>query len=189
MQTKENEFRIQFCEALRVFVTALSVGYSVENAIREVPKEMRLLFGERAVIIREFSYMIRQLEMNVTAEQTLRELACRVKIEEVSNFVTVFTVLKRGGGDMIQVLKNTIEKICMRMDVKQEIETMIAAKKMEFRIMTMIPIGIIVYMKLSFPEFMEVLYDNAGGMSIMSLCLGIYTAAWYMGKRMLEIEV
>ena len=75
------------------------------------------------------------------------------------------------------------------MDVKQEIETMIAAKKMEFRIMTMIPIGIIVYMKLSFPEFMEVLYDNAGGMLIMSLCLGIYTAAWYMGKRMLEIEV
>lgn len=167
----------------------LNVGYSVENAIRTIPKEMKLLFGNDAVIIREFSYMIRQLEMNVTVEKAFYEFAGRVKSEELYSFVTVFTTLKRSGGDMIQVLKNTIDKICTGMEVKQEIETMIAAKKMEFQIMTMIPLGIIVYMKISFPEFMSVLYGSVAGVVVMSGCLAIYIGAWYFGKRMLEIEV
>lgn len=66
---------------------------------------------------------------------------------------------------------------------------MIAAKKMEFQIMTMIPLGIIVYMKISFPEFMSVLYGSVAGVVVMSGCLAIYIGAWYLGKRMLEIEV
>ena len=189
IRKKEQEFRQQFGEALKAFMTALNVGYSVENAIRSIPKEMKLLFGNKAVIIREFSYMIRQLEMNVTAERAFREFAGRVKSEEVYSFVTVFTTLKRSGGDMIQVLKHTIDKICTSMEVKREIETMIAAKKMEFRIMTMIPLGIIVYMKISFPEFMSVLYRSTVGVVVMSGCLLIYIGAWYLGKRMLEIEV
>ena len=189
IRKKEQEFRQQFGEALKAFMTALNVGYSVENAIRSIPKEMKLLFGNDAVIIREFSYMIRQLEMNVTAERALREFAGRVKSEEVYSFVTVFTTLKRSGGYMIQVLKHTIDKICVSMEVKREIETMIAAKKMEFRIMTMIPLGIIVYMKISFTEFMSVLYGSTVGVVVMSVCLLIYTGAWYLGKRMLEIEV
>ena len=123
------------------------------------------------------------------SERALREFAGRVKSEEVYSFVTVFTTLKRSGGDMIQVLKHTIDKICASMEVKREIETMIAAKKMEFRIMTMIPLGIIVYMKISFPEFMSVLYGSTVGVVVMSVCLLIYIGAWYLGKRMLEIEV
>ena len=189
VRKKEQEFRMQYGEALKAFMTALNVGYSVENAIRTIPKEMKLLFGNDAVIIREFSYMIRQLEMNVTVEKAFYEFAGRVKSEELYSFVTVFTTLKRSGGDMIQVLKNTIDKICTGMEVKQEIETMIAAKKMEFQIMTMIPLGIIVYMKISFPEFMSVLYGSVAGVVVMSGCLAIYIGAWYFGKRMLEIEV
>lgn len=189
IKKKEQEFRIQFGEALKTLVTALNIGYSVENAIRAVPKEMKPLFGKDAVIIREFSYMIRQLDMNVTAERAFWELSERIKNEELLNFVTVFTTLKRSGGDMLYVLRGTIDKIYTGMEVKREIETMIAAKKMEFKVMTMIPLGIIVYMKVSFPEFMSVLYKSAVGMTIMTGCLFLYVGAWYFGKRMLEIEV
>lgn len=189
IQKKEQEFRIQFGEALQTLVTALNIGYSIENAIRAVPKEVKPLLGKDAVIIREFSYMIRQLDMNVTAEKAFHEFAERVKSEELWNFVTVFTILKRSGGDMIHVLRGTIGQIVVGMEVKREIETMIAAKKMEFKVMTMIPLGIIVYMKVSFPEFMSVLYKSTGGIMVMTGCLFLYIGAWYLGKRMLEIEV
>lgn len=189
IQKKEQEFRIQFGEALQTLVTALNIGYSIENAIRAVPKEVKPLLGKDAVIIREFSYMIRQLDMNVTAEKAFHEFAERVKSEELWNFVTVFTILKRSGGDMIHVLRGTIGQIVVGMEVKREIETMIAAKKMEFKVMTMIPLGIIVYMKVSFPEFMSVLYKSTGGIIVMTGCLFLYIGAWYLGKRMLEIEV
>lgn len=189
LKKKEQEFRFQFGEALKTFVTALNVGYSVENAVRTIPKEMKLLLGEDAVIIREFSYIIRQLDMNVTVEKAFLEFAERVNAEELHNFVTVFSILKRSGGDMIQALKNTIGKICTAMEVQREIETMIAAKRMEFKVMTVIPLGIIVYMKISFPEFMSVLYGSFGGSLVMTGCLFSYVGAWYIGEKILEIEV
>ena len=60
---------------------------------------------------------------------------------------------------------------------------------MEFRVMTVVPFGIILYMRLAFSEFMGVLYGNALGVSVMSICLGVYLAAWKLGKQMVEIEV
>ena len=189
LRKKEHEFRLQFGEALKTFMTALNVGYSVENAIRTIPKEMKLLLGENAIIIREFSYIIRQLDMNITVEKAFLEFAERVNIEELYNFATVFSILKRSGGDMIQALKNTIGKICTAMEVQREIETMIAAKRMEFKVMTVIPLGIIVYMKISFPEFMSVLYRSIAGSFVMTGCLFSYVGAWYLGEKILEIEV
>lgn len=189
LDKKYYEFQGQFKEMLQSLVTALNIGYSVENAIREVQKEMKLLYGKDAAILRELSYIVRQLEMNITAEQALRDFAARVNMEDVTNFVTVFTMTKRNGGDMITILKNTIEKICMKIEVKQEIQTIIAAKKMEFGLMTVIPIGIIIYMKISFSEFMSVLYGKTAGMIVMSICLMIYLAAYYLGEKLLKIEV
>lgn len=189
LERKQQEFEEQFKEALRALTTALNVGYSIENAMREVLKEMKILYGKDTMIIRELTYIVRQLEMNITVEQAFREFAGRVDVEDVRTFVMVFGVTKRNGGDMISILRNTIEKICMKMEVRQEIQTLVAAKKMEFRIMSVIPVGIIIYMKISFSEFMSILYGNTGGAVIMSICLGIYLAAYYLGKTMLEIEV
>ena len=94
LKKKEQEFRVQFGEALKALMAALNVGYSIENAIRIIPKEMKPLLGKDAIIIREFSYMIRQLDMNVTAEKAFQDFAARVKSEELQNFVTVFSILK-----------------------------------------------------------------------------------------------
>lgn len=182
-------FQEQFKEGMQSLITALNVGYSIENAMRGALKEMKILYGEEAAIIRELGYVVRQLEMNITVEQALLEFAARVDVEDVGTFVTVFGITKRNGGDMIVVLQNAVEKICTKIGVKQEIQTLIAAKKMEFQIMSLIPIGIIIYMKISFSQFVSVLYGNIAGVVIMSICLGVYLAAYCLGKKMLEIEV
>ena len=82
-----------------------------------------------------------------------------------------------------------MKDISEKMEVENEIDTLLSAKKLEFRIMCVIPMGIILYMKLAFPEFMQVLYGNLFGGAVMSMCLGIYLAAWRIGKAIVEIEV
>ena len=91
---------------------------------------------------------------------------------------------------MIAVLKQTIETICMKLEVQQEIYTIrIVAKQMEFKIMSAIPMGIIVYLKVSFPGFLSVLYGSAVGKIVMTVCLIIYFVAYQWGRKILEIEV
>ena len=74
-------------------------------------------------------------------------------------------------------------------ELNQEIETVISAKKMEFLVMAVIPFGMIAYMMLSFPEFMEVLYQGVPGRAVMTGCLVLYLAAFGTGFRMIQIEV
>lgn len=189
IRKKQEEFQIQFKDALQNLSAALNLGYSVENAMKETLKDLKLLYHGNSRIIQEFTYMVHQLNINVTAEQVLLEFATRVRQEDVQNFVTVFVTAKRSGGDMLAILKNTGTQICGKIEVKKEIQTMMSAKRLEFQVMTAIPFGILLYMRLSFPEFMGMLYGNALGAGIMTVCLLVYLMAYEMGKQIVEIEV
>ena len=189
IKKKKRMFRLQFKDAVQSLAAALNVGYSVENAMKESLKDLQLIYKGDEKIIRELRYMIRQTEMNVTMEQVWTEFAARTREEDVQTFVTVFVMAKRGGGDMIGIIRNTVRQMGEKADVKREIETVISAKKLEFKVMTAIPFAMICYMKISFPEFMSALYGNVAGVVIMTVCLGIYMAAYEFGKRIVEIEV
>ncbi len=189
IRKKKQEFQLQFKEAIGSMSAALNVGYSVENAMREAWNDLRLLYKKDAVIVREFRYMVRQQEMNLTVESILKGFAARTSDEEVRVFADVFSMAKRSGGDMIQIIRNAIGHIGEKIDVKREIDTMITAKKLEFKIMSVVPMAMICYVKISFPEFVDVLYGNLFGVIVMTVCLVIYAIAYEFGKKMTEIEV
>lgn len=189
IKKRREAFRLQFKEAIQSLSAGLNVGYSVENALREAYKELRGMYRKEEVILKELTYIIHQLQMNVTVETAFEEFATRTQDEDVQTFVTVFNMAKRSGGDTMEIVRNVVRQMGEKIDVEREIQTVLAAKQMELRIMTAIPFAMIVYLRFSFPEFLSVLYGNAAGVIIMSVCLTIYLGAYEMGKRMVEIEV
>ena len=162
----KRRFERQFQDALQSLEAQLNVGYSMENAIKEVQRDLQIMYDRHTLIVREFTYMVRQLNLNVTAEAAWKDFAARVALPEVDTFVTVFSLAKRSGGDSILIIKNAVRQLGDKAEVKREIDTVITAKKMEFQIMSVIPLGIIGYMRLSFPEFMSGLYRNLPGADV-----------------------
>lgn len=185
----KQRFERQFQDALQSLEAQLNVGYSMENAIKEVQRDLQIMYNKDTLIVREFTFMVRQLNLNVTAETAWKDFAARVDLPEVDAFVTVFSLAKRSGGDSILIIKNAVRQLGDKAEVKREIHTVIAAKKLEFQVMSMIPFGIIAYMRISFPEFMAGLYGNLSGACFMSVCLAAYIAAWNLGCKIVEIEV
>lgn len=189
IEKRKQDFERQFLNALQSLQAQLNVGYSIENAMKEVQRELKMLYQKENHIIQEFTYMVHQLNLNITTEQVWRDFANRVQISEVDSFVTIFILAKRSGGDSIGIIRRAISQLNDKADVKKEIDTVITGKRLEFNVMTAIPFGMIFYMKFSFPEFMDSLYGNFRGIIFMSLCLGIYILAWRLGTRIVEIEV
>lgn len=186
---KELEFREQFQNSIQILASFLKAGHSVENALREIERELRPLYPEDSRIRIEYERIERELDMNLPAEQVLENFAKRVKQEDVENFVTVFASAKRTGGDSIGIMRETVKVIAGKIETEREIQTLLAAGKLEFRVMCVIPLGIIFYMRFAFPEFLSVLYGNPLGVLLMSICLGIYLIAYRMGNRMIQIEI
>ncbi|MCI8293586.1 MAG: type II secretion system protein F [Hespellia sp.] len=186
---KEAQFCLQFQDSMRSLAGSLRAGYSVENALRDTVGDMRMIYGDDARIQREFLQILRQLNMNISLEEAMRGFAERVPQEDVESFVTVFLAAGKAGGDSIAVIQNTVKILYDKMEVHREIQTLIAAKQLEFRVMSGVPFGMILYMRLAFGDFMRVLYGNLLGVTIMTGCLAVYLAAWSLGKKIVEIEL
>ena len=90
---------------------------------------------------------------------------------------------------MSAIIQNVTRMLSDKIDVKKEIQATLAAKKYEQLIMSLMPAGIILYLRLASPGFLDVLYGNLLGAGIMSVCLGIYACAWWLGVRIVDIEI
>ena len=68
-------------------------------------------------------------------------------------------------------------------------DAVIAARRYELNLMSLMPAGIILYLRLTFSGFVEQLYGNPAGAAVMTVCLAVYAGAYYLGRRMVRIEV
>lgn len=60
---------------------------------------------------------------------------------------------------------------------------------MEQNIMSLVPVLILAYVKVSSPEFLDSMYENLTGMAVMTVCFVVYVIAYLWGKRIVQIEV
>lgn len=152
-------------------------------------KDMERLYPPEADIVREFHYIESRKKVSVPVEELFLGLGERSGIEDIENFAAVFSTAKRSGGDMDKIIQTSARMLGDKIDVRKEIETTLSAKKAEQMIMSLMPAGIILYLQLTSPGFLEVLYGNPFGVCAMTVCLGIYGLSYWLGKRIVDIEV
>lgn len=167
----------------------LQAGYSIENAFKGAWEELARVYNKDDDMLSELFYIVRQCYLNIPIEQLVGELASRSDLEELEEFSQILNIAKRQGGDLIQIVGEATRKIEDKREVLGEIEAIIAAKQLEQKIMSGLPIGIILYMRICSPGFLDILYGNIVGVMVMSFCLLIYVAAFYWGLKIVSIEV
>lgn len=189
LRKRKEQFNLQFKDALLAASAVLQAGYSVENSFVHAYKEMCSLHGEKSLISRELKIIINNINLNIPLEKSLENLAYRTGIEDVGTFAEVFMIAKRCGGDMIKIISRATDEICDKADVKSEIQTVISAKKFEKKIMNFMPLLIILYVNGSSQGMLDSLYYTPLGIVVMTICLGVYGLAFYLGEKIVRIEV
>ncbi len=185
------KFINQFRDYLQNLSSSLRSGYAVENAMKEARKELerQYKYEKNAKILSDLAKMENLIQMNVPIEKILTQWSKKIALDDVENFVIVFCIAKRSGGDSIEIIRKAVNHICEKIEVQREIKTILTAKRLEFRIMVAVPIGILCYMRVTFPDLMNILYGNILGVSIMTVCLGIYAVAYCWGEALISIEI
>lgn len=178
---KEN-LNVQFKECILSVAASLKAGYAVENAFLESKNDMCLLYGEDSLIVCELEVIRRGIVMNVTLEEQLNDLANRSKSNEIRQFAQVFSIAKRNGGSMPEIIKSSAELIGQRIDAMQEIQVLLSGRQMEQNIMKVMPFGILAYIGITYPGYFDNLYHNLTGIAVMTGCLLVYLAAYVLGE-------
>lgn len=185
---RSKQMRMELKEYLNGLIAALQTGRSVENAFREALKDTDRYIGKETDFLNEMKKICAGMDVGQPLEAMLTDFAFRSHLEELAYFAQVFSIGKRSGGNLIGIMKNTIHMIQERMDAEEEIAAVIAEKQLEFQLMSVIPLAIIGYLRITAGDLLAYLYGSFTGAFVMTGCLVTYGGCYLYGKRLLERE-
>ena len=188
-QKRRRETAIQFKDAILSVSANQKAGYSVENAFRQAYGDMVLLYGKDSGICREWYAIVSGLGSNMVLEDMMYGFGKRSGVEEIMEFAQVFAAAKRNGGNLTEVIERSASVIEDKVETEKEIQIVISARKLEQRIMNVVPFGSLLYISAGSKGFFDVLYHNPAGVLVMTVCLAVYMAAVVLSRKIVNIEV
>lgn len=187
VKRKREQLEIQFKETLLAVQNNLQAGYSMENAFIESYQDVIRIYGKNSYMAEELRRILKGIKNGNTLENMLMDLADRSPDSEIAEFANVYSIACKTGSKWDEVISKTASVITQKIEVKEEIEILIHGKKMENKVMCMVPFFILFYMDLTSKGYFDILYHNPAGIIIMTICLAVYILAYMLGEKITEI--
>ena len=189
INARKKELNIEFKELLASLASSLSAGKSIERAFESSIDDLLILYPDgEADIIKETKIIISRLSLNTPIEEALSDFALRSGIADIKNFSDVIYTSKRTGGNLVQAVKNAAAIINDKIEIKQEIDTMLAARKFEQKVLNILPIGIILVLSTTSWEYMQPVFTTAIGRVVMTVCMLMIALSWLISSKIMNIK-
>ncbi len=183
-----NKLRIQFRDMLDSLTTSLNAGMNVTDSFINVYEDLKVQYDEDAYIIRELEVILESIRNNIDIEDALMDLGVRSGIDDIKSFANVFKLSYRKGGNIKDIIRNTHEIISEKMEIEEDIKSMVSSNKREQNMMTVMPVGIVGIIKLMSGDFGA---NFSTGIGVLSTTIGvvIFVISYFLGKSILDIKV
>ncbi len=190
LHKRKQELTLQFRQALYSLASSLAAGRSVSNSFSEIVKDLELLYPDPdTYIIKELNQINHRIDNGESLEMPLLDFSIRAGVEDVTNFIDVFMICRTQGGDLVEVIRRTSNMIGEKIEVKQEIEVLIAGKKFESTAMMFAPLALIAGLAFFSGDYMAPLYEGLSGRLVMTGSLVVLAGCFYVSKRIMDIKV
>ncbi len=187
---KSNRKRIlrdDFKDVVVGLSAALSAGYSMENALAYVLAELTKS-GVKNYMREELKLMMNKVSCGEGIHEAMRELGEKSGIPEISQLAGLLAIGKKYGGNIIYIFRQFSASMAEKSSTELEINTMIASKRLEGRIMTIMPFAIMLYLRITEVSYSNVLYDSLFGHIFMTICLGVTIGMTFVIDKITAIE-
>jgi len=183
------DIEVGFKEWLYYIKSGLSSGKSAEGAILFCRESFTAHIGVMHPIQLGLEQFYRNLNLHIPSEECMRRFGTETELDAIEDFAVVFAILQRQGGKAGAILEKSIRQIYDRIELRQEIYTVIAAKQLEQRIMCTMPFVILFFVGKAGGGYFDGLYHNVQGVCIMTVCMMIYLLSVRWGQKMTELSI
>ena len=191
IKNKKEAINLQFKDALQSIMASLKVGLSINSAIIKVPEDLeKMIIGKKdKTVLNEFIKMRNDMEMGVSLDDALKSFSESMQNEDIEDFVNSIMIVRQKGGNMVDVMENVTNIITDKIEIKKEIEILTTGKKMEAKIISLLPIGIILILSVMSPSYMKPLYESILGKIAMVFGFILLSINYFIGKKIVDIKV
>ena len=176
-------FNAQIADALVLTANSLKAGYSFLQAMEITAREMQ------PPISTEFARALKEMNLGMPTEEALEAAAKRIGSDDFDLVVTAVIIQRQVGGNLARILENIAETIRERVRIKGEIKTLTAQGRISGLIITLLPVGIGLFILAVNPGYLQTLFIHPLG----KLMLGLGFAGQIFGmlviRKIVDIEV
>ena len=86
-------------------------------------------------------------------------------------------------------MRSTSNTIGDKIEVKQEIETMISGKKYEFNFLMILPVIMVLFLTLTSGDYMAPVFTTIVGRIAMTVAIAIFALAYVVGSKIMKINI
>ncbi len=185
---KQRELSHQFRDMLEALTTSLSAGKNVSDSFFAVYDDMKIQYDAEAFILKELEVIISGIHNNVPIEEVLEDFGYRSGNHDIKSFANVFKISYRKGGNIKDIIRNTHSILSDKMEIAEDIETIVTSNKLEQNIMVLMPIALIGLIKMMSPEFAANFVSPSGIIST-TISIIFFVVAYFVGKAVLDIKI
>ncbi len=187
---RKSELNLQFKDLLISLSTSLSAGKPLEKSFVGALSDLYVLYpSEDAHIVRETKIIINKLSLNVSIEDAISDFADRSDIDDIKSFSDVIIICKRTGGNLVEAIKNSSRIISEKIEMTQEIETLLSSRKFEQKILNITPIAMIFILSTTAGEYIKPVFITTTGRIAVTMCLVLLTVAYLISNRIMNIKL
>jgi tight adherence protein B len=146
-----DKLRSQLPDAFGLISRVLRAGQTVPQGMQAVADEFS------SPISLEFLYCSEQMNLGLSAEDSLRELAQRTGLLEIKIFVLSVVVHRQTGGNLVELLDNLSHVVRERFRIQGMIQSLTAQGRFQAGILLSLPLAMFVLLMLIHREYEMIL--------------------------------
>lgn len=185
---KQSSLKTQFRDMLESLTTSLGAGKNVTDSFKTIYDDLKVQYEEDAYILKELEIIISGMANNIDVEDILEDFGRRSGIGDIESFANVFRICYRKGGNIKDTIRSTHEILSDKMEIAEDIETVVTGSKNEQNIMVVMPIMLIGMIKLMSEDFADN-FTTPTGIISTTIAIGMFVASYFIGKAVLDIKV
>jgi tight adherence protein B len=183
IQRRLAAFTEQLGDSLITISNALRAGYSFQQTIEVIAKEMEPPISE------EFSHINNEIFMGVPLEEALRTSNKRIGSADFELVVTAVLIQREVGGNLAQVLDNISYTIMERIRMKREILALTAQGRFSAFVLLMLPFAAGVAMFFMNHDNFMMLFEEPLGQMALAVSAVMEVIGYLVIRRIVDIDV
>lgn len=188
IKKKQSVLKSQFRDMLESLTTSLGAGKNVTDSFKSIYDDLKVQYEEDAYILKELEIILSGMANNIDVEDVLEDFGRRSGLGDIESFANVFRICYRKGGNIKDTIRSTHAILSDKMEIAEDIETVVTGSKNEQNIMVVMPILLIGMIKLMSEDF-AANFTTPTGIISTTVAIGMFIASYFIGKAVLDIKV
>ena len=190
IKNRRRRYMSEFKDFLFMVSTAIGAGRSMKDAIRESIPSLKNIYGDKSILTKDLEKAYERMDKGGENDvRVLQDISEASGLEDVQDFVTIYSICKETGADLITALNKAASVIMEKMSIEREIDELVKRKENEGLVIFAMPVLIILFLNISAPDYIAPLYETVAGRIIMTVVTASSIGIYAMIQRITNVEI